>query len=386
MELDGSFSDRRERLFGRKPDVDYLLGRAQSCGLTAVIGRPKMGKTWLLEETARRLTEQGYLVGYHECRGQSSDLLLRTVADLYSRWLSNAGLVEQAKSLWRRHKDRCITAAGQAVGRLFEGVISLGAPPFAKVAELARQSFDGLARADGDLRTGGLHLSPLDYDQALELLRILADVSQTKMPIILVLDAWEKSTSIRFEHRTLSAFLSHITDWRDTHVVLGIRRPDHDNPQGEDVASAYAADLSNASASASVYPLGRMGTDQDDERNRMLSAVRAGVKAAADVPDDNLVGLIDGFPGVLDRWLAPTQTQMATVQDLRREALNAQKYRYREFDTILPALQPQERAFAVRVAIFPLLATETWATFRACLLGDIPEAIWHDLCVKGVLV
>ncbi len=86
-------------MFGREPDIAHLLKRVKHKGLTAVVGRPKMGKTWLLEETGRRLEQAGFLVGYHECKSESN-LILLTVRDLYSRWLHQAGNLAQAQSLW----------------------------------------------------------------------------------------------------------------------------------------------------------------------------------------------------------------------------------------------------------------------------------------------
>ena len=77
------FPDRRAYMFGRGPDVDYILSRVKSKGLSAIVARPKMGKTWLLEEVGRRLTEIEYLVGYHECLGEP-DQMLRVVSDLFS--------------------------------------------------------------------------------------------------------------------------------------------------------------------------------------------------------------------------------------------------------------------------------------------------------------
>jgi hypothetical protein len=65
-----------------------------------------MGKSWLLKELARRLsqketfsskgdlhsilTEASCLVGIWESMGQSDDLLSRVAVDLYSRWLSDS--------------------------------------------------------------------------------------------------------------------------------------------------------------------------------------------------------------------------------------------------------------------------------------------------------
>ncbi len=49
------FSDRRDYLFGREPDIHRLIDRARQPGLTALVARPMMGKTWTLHEVARRL-------------------------------------------------------------------------------------------------------------------------------------------------------------------------------------------------------------------------------------------------------------------------------------------------------------------------------------------
>ena len=51
-------------MFGRKPNLDHLFARSKQTGLTAIVGRPKMGKTWLLQEFARLAPSHGYLVRY----------------------------------------------------------------------------------------------------------------------------------------------------------------------------------------------------------------------------------------------------------------------------------------------------------------------------------
>jgi hypothetical protein len=49
--------DRRSKLFGRHQDIDHLIRRVKLKGLTAVVGRPQMGKTWLLTHAAWQLSE-----------------------------------------------------------------------------------------------------------------------------------------------------------------------------------------------------------------------------------------------------------------------------------------------------------------------------------------
>src|ERR1035441_6781805 len=146
-----AFPDRREIMFGRKTDIDFILERIQKKGLTAVVGRPKMGKTWLLQEVGRELCESGHLVGYHECLGEP-DQMLHVVSDLYSRWLLAAGNIEQARSLLERHKDSWVSKAGKAVGNLFSQVASVKGISEG-IGTLVEDCFDGLSKADSDLRS-----------------------------------------------------------------------------------------------------------------------------------------------------------------------------------------------------------------------------------------
>jgi hypothetical protein len=115
--------DRRDCLFGREGDLAYLLERARFKGLTAVVARPQMGKSWVLTELARRLgTERQppYLVGFAESFGETPDLLLRTVVDLYARWLSDAGLWQRAKKVWENEKPNLLPAVAKAVAKIFK--------------------------------------------------------------------------------------------------------------------------------------------------------------------------------------------------------------------------------------------------------------------------
>jgi hypothetical protein len=170
------FPDRRNELFGREPDMRLLVDRARNSGFTALMARPLMGKTWTLTEVSRRLIEEGrFLVGYHEAKGVESSHLLHAVASLYSQWLTDSAMREQAIALWRRHKKDMVPKAGQLVGSLFEKMGK--ALSMEGVGAIVRDAFAGLADAQRDLASGGLQLSPLPYDQALSLTRLVAEVS-----------------------------------------------------------------------------------------------------------------------------------------------------------------------------------------------------------------
>jgi hypothetical protein len=81
-----TFPDRAQALFGRDGDLAFLLERTKLRGITAVVGRAQMGKNWLLNQAARRLSTgpQKHLVGFTEA-AEPTDLFRQAVADLYSR-------------------------------------------------------------------------------------------------------------------------------------------------------------------------------------------------------------------------------------------------------------------------------------------------------------
>src|SRR5436190_2020967 len=98
-----------------------MLQRTQHSGLTAIIGPPQMGKSWLLMELARRLqheTNSRCLVGFTRSPKGASDPLLQVVSDLYQRWLADARAWEQLKTVWEQPKDGLLPAFARFVGKL----------------------------------------------------------------------------------------------------------------------------------------------------------------------------------------------------------------------------------------------------------------------------
>jgi len=379
------FPDRCERLFGRERDVEYLVGRAQAKGLTAVAARPKMGKTWLLEEAGRRLAASGMLVGYHEATGQTSDLLLRAVADLYARWLADAGMWEQAKAVWQQQKEDWVGKAAKAVGGIFEAVVALAAPPYEKVAEVVREALGGLSEVNRDLRTGGVELRPLDYDQARDLVSLVARISGRR--IVVILDAWEQSASMRLEHQTLTRLLARLEGWPTVHLLLGIRRTHANDPQPPEEAYQLAQDLRGASPAAEVYNLAPMRLEDDvPERDRAVSYLRQHIPVATRVADDELLGLAAGFPGAFGRWLEESERDaIETEERLRQVANDAQAYRYREFDALLPSLTGDERRFAIRLAVLPRMGKGAWAALCPIVMDNLGEQPLERLLLRRIL-
>jgi hypothetical protein len=157
--------DRSDSLFGREPDLAHLLQRSEHRGLTAIEGRAQMGKSSLLMELARRLSAdsapsllapQPRLIGFVESQGETSDLMLRAVVDLYSRWLSNSNYREQAKVVFAQQRHDFVGRAGEAAGTLFEKLFKLAGGPLEVVGGLVKETFEGLAVANRELQSGGI--------------------------------------------------------------------------------------------------------------------------------------------------------------------------------------------------------------------------------------
>ena len=181
--------NRIDRLFGRAAELERLLQRARQTGLTAIIGQPQIGKSWLLMELARRLDREAdprFLVGFTRSPKGAPDPLLQVVSDLYQRWLADAGARQQLEAAWEQQRDKLLPAFARFVGKLSEKAGKI----FPFVGELGgtaiRESLEGVVVASEDLRTGRLIVSRLEYDQAQELVSSVHNIAERR--ILLVMD------------------------------------------------------------------------------------------------------------------------------------------------------------------------------------------------------
>ena len=346
MASGSGFPDRREILFGRAPDLAQLIERAQFKGLTAVAARPQMGKSWLLTELARALSQDHnppYLVGFTESFGETSDLFLRAVVDLYTRWLSDASYGQQARMVWDQQKGNFVTNVGKAVGSVFQKISTVGGIAGAPVGTVVKEAFDRLAAANQTLTSGGVQIPALQYDQARDLVQIVAAISGKRIAIIL--DQWEQSPSADFEAKTLNAFLRHLHDWPLCHLFIALRR--------DDPAFGLAKELrASHPGTAELYELGLMHLDEAGTQHGLLGYLRQKVPATQAVPDGELLPVIDGYPGTIYQWTSDYQVaRMKSRGDLESVAADAQAYRFNELKTLLKDLPSEERKLAIRLVL-----------------------------------
>jgi hypothetical protein len=369
-------ADRRDRLFGREGDLAALMKRARYKGLTAVVARPQKGKSWLLTELARRLgaePQPPYLVGFAESFGETPDLLLRTVVDLYARWLSDAGSLEKARKLWENEKANLLPGVAMAVAKIFKELADAVTKPAAVVVE---EAFNGLIAADERPRTGGFKLPTLRYEQARDLVKSVADISGR--PIALFLDQWEKSPDAALESKTLDSSLRHLDYWPRCHIFLALR-PDR-------LAHGEVQKLADSMpGAAEIYPLHDMELSLDEGR-RLTAFVRGTVSAAVDQSDEALLGMVDGYPGVIYQWTRDYQrAHMRTRDDLQQVAADAQEYRFSDLKVLLPKLDGDHRRLAIRLALLPVSAAPVWASIKGEVLGGLGAGLMDDLRLANLL-
>ena len=377
--MNESFPDRRDCLFGREAEVHLLLDRARERGLTVLTGRPRMGKTWVLEEVLRRLMEEdNHLIGYHESKASDCHLL-RSVSDLYARWLSDSSMREQAIVLLGQHSESVIPRVGRLVGALCEALQGIVVPK--EVGKTVRKIFDGLAEAQSNLETGGLKLAAMPYDIAASLANLVA--KSTGRGVVLVLDAWEQSPTIRSDVTLLESFLNHQEDWPATHFILAIRNPELDSTRTNNEAFDRAIDLCGHSA-ALMVDLEPMTFAGAKERNRLIAYVRENVPAARHASDDELFNSINGYPGVVSDWVS-RGTKMHSLGELVDTAADAQANRYSEFKQLLRALSGPEQMLAASLAFLPRLDADRWMLLQSIAFDESIGRAKRELVYRGVL-
>jgi hypothetical protein len=109
-------------------DLTQLLQRTQRSGLTAIVGPPQIGKSWLLMELAYYLDREvnpRCLVGFTRSPRGAIDPLLQVVSDLYQRWLADARAWEQLRAVWEQQKDGLLPVFASFVGKLSEKAAKL---------------------------------------------------------------------------------------------------------------------------------------------------------------------------------------------------------------------------------------------------------------------
>jgi hypothetical protein len=370
--------------FGREADVQHLMDRVGFGGVTFLAAPPKMGKTRLLQALAARLAQttdaegrRTFLVGCHECR-TGEDVLRYAVQDLYTQWLEQASLRQQAAKAWKDQEGTWLTRAAKAVSGLFGAV----GPASGGVGTAVEGLMDGLIAANEKLKSGGIEAPILDYDQFRDLTKLVAGLSGCR--IVLILDAWDKSQDLGSARKILSSALDTPEEWRPVHMIVGVRHPDPDgDPEGR-VWKAVLGIAQLARGDAEVRELGAMDLGSDAERGRLLEYVRGAVPAAKGVPDADLLQMVNGYPGTLSRWTE--LRDIKTAADLQRAADDALSNQYVELAGLLESLDPDQLTLVLRLCLLPRASSTTWPLLRPVVEEGLKPDRWLECIGAGLLV
>ena len=350
---------QKDLIYGRAPDLAHLRQRAENNGLTVVLGRPQQGKTWLLQELARTLDDSGQVaVGFGRSYGESADLMLRAVQDLYARWLTRAGV-------WGRVK-----AAGDAPASWLAGPVKLVLDHLVKAVagdnalteSMVRQALDALIMANKEATGAAGFLPTLKYDQARDLVAAVHRLSGHR--VVLVMDQYQESPDPEGEAKTLRAFLADCDTWPPCHILLALR-------EQEAAADVMRVLVKERPGRGALHALGGMALDDDTEtRRRMLAEIRDRLPALTEVDDAAILDWVEDYPGVLYRWRdMEADDAPALIQD---RAKDAHAGRYPEIERVLETLEGDDLSLAIRLALYPNVENaDHWEALRDALLDGL---------------
>jgi hypothetical protein len=375
---------RIDRLFGREADLTQLLQRTQRSGLTAIVGPPQIGKSWLLTELACRLdlkAKPRCLIGFTRSPKGANDPLLQVVSDLYQRWLADARAWEQLRTVWEQQKDGLLPAFARFVGKLSEKAAKL-VPILGELGGTAiRESLEGLVTASEDLRTGRrLIVSRLEYSQAQELVSSVQKISGQR--IALVMDQWEETRDLDQQRNTFRDVLRELEEWPACHILLGAL-------EGGNAAELLRELEREFPGDARIQTLREMDLAAATERRRLVSFLRAQpqLRAIENVDDNRVLDLVGGYPRVISRWVAEDAREtVRTFDGLKRLAQEANEFRYRELEKLLRGLDGDSRKLAVRISLVPLAEDAyVWRALRPIILARLDPSALDDLKLANIL-
>ncbi|PHS17468.1 MAG: hypothetical protein COA78_03220 [Blastopirellula sp.] len=359
-------------IFGRQDDLEYLRQRIKQPGLTALAGRPQIGKTRLLEEIRDEIRDPqnlqlDYLVGYFESSGAEPDSLLRALEQLYSHWLSQADYLQQARKLWTDNKDGVVKLLGIGAAEILSSLMK-PVDVTGLIGTTVKTLFSSLVNADEQLKSGGIQLPRLSYEQAKDVLTVVHKLSGK--PAVLILDAFEQSPDVRKEAINFHRYLSRINEWPPCHFIVTVRFPG----QGDDQSEAYkeVEQFAKESAKAEARHIKPMNLEQLEEQNNLLQWMKEEVPGSKSINSEFLIQQLDGFPGTLRRW--KDSTGIHTEEEFSQQANAAKAYRYAEVDEILEELRDANRELldlAIRLVMLPEFTnSEQWQPFFGIILGE----------------
>ncbi|HUV01979.1 MAG TPA: hypothetical protein VMW67_00780 [Desulfobacteria bacterium] len=335
-----------------------------------------MGKTWLLLEVGRQLAaSDDFLVGYFEAKG-GTELIQRAVHDLYLRWYSTAQVKQKLKLIWNLQGGtfilRCLKALLPIIQILLLGDIR-------KFSVLIMNALVSIAQTDQDLKTLKIKYESLPtYESVHGALARVRKIDNKNKRLMLILDAWDQSDAIIREKRILEAIAKHIDDteiWSCCHFLVSVK---------DDRVSSQALEATGKISkhhTTLLYELQRMEMDEQEKQQRFN--LQDKISLLKDLTLDRIEELHHGYPGTIESWRNHA-SEISSEEDLQRFAQEAWDLEYGEFDKLLPSLEGDELLWAIRIAFFRRLDSDSWKIYQDILSDGIDKNHWKKLLQLGV--
>ena len=302
--------------------------------------------------------------------------------DLYTSWLSEANYLQQARKLWSDHEGKIVDLLGDSAAKL--STVFKAKDPTGTISAAVKTFFSGMVNTNEQLKTGGIELPRLSYEQAQSVLTVVHLLSGKQ--VILILDALEQSPDVKKESANLHLYLDQLDQWPPCHFLLAVRAPAKNEAETE--AYIEAKHFAAESARAELKPLLPMELTALAEQDRLFLWLHEVVPGTKELDADILIQMLDGFPGILRRW--KDRPDIIDEEEFQALAEAAQAYRYQEVGNILEELRVNNRElleFAIRLVMLPeYTSEEEWQPFINVILKDEKNlSILTDLRKFGLL-
>jgi len=352
------FSSCKEGFFGRKQILEDLKKRAETKGLTFIVGPPRRGKTRLMFELARSLEDSdSYLYSYYELISPSANPFHYCVERLSENYIRKAPNLKKAKEF--------ISSQFKKINNI-TGVLLKIAGKFDPTIEAASTLSDSMGQSQS--------LRRLPYEIIRETVNKISE--ESKKSIVLFLDQWEMGEENEENGIILQSFLNDPYGWPHVHIFVNLRQ----NGKAHKDCKNLAGDFTDSVEIIEPLPL---DLQNPKEIERILNLLHKEVPLTKEISEDSLLKAIEVTPMVIDRIL---DNKFDDAEGLEETIKGAVEGTYRDIIKKIDKLNDSQRRTLIFLSLLPELTPESWEELKN--LGEDfscpPECLDH-LRQQGIL-
>jgi hypothetical protein len=339
------FSSCKEGFFGREQILEDLKKRAETKGLTFIVGPPRRGKTRLMYELAQHLEDSDpYLYGYYKLTFVFDNPFDRCLERLSENYIRRASNVEKSKKFISSQFANIKNRAGVVL----------------KVASKFDPSGVGLAigaaATVADNMGKNQALQRLPNEILCETVQKIAEESQKK--IVLILDQWEEGEDNQENRSILKSFFDEFENWPHVHIFINLRQNREAHNHCRDLAVEYA----NIIKIIEPPPL---DLADSGEKERILNFLHEKVPFTKEIDKDSLIDAIRVTPLVIDRIQGESFDNSEALQETIKGAIEGT---YIDIIKKIRNLDNPHRRALIFLSLLPELTSESWEELNN--LGD----------------